>query len=402
MKRGAWRFAVGLLTGWLLVCGLTPAGAARKEQIDKDLSQKKKDLKQIKKELSQTKEREREMQGQESSVLSNLHRLETELDRNKRELKGKEARLDQTRERLDQTKRQISVLNQEMGQNEEELFSRLNALYRMGRIPPETLLLASQSYLDLLKIDKYLKVLIQSDARLLEKHRGQMTLKEKYREELVKDQGQWQRSIAEVQRKREEIDKGKDAKQTLLKSIRNQRVVYQKVIGELEDRAKGLQALIGKLEKEKSAVAYSRPRPEGTRAKVALPVQGKVISLFKEKGQNGIEIQAPMGAEIRSIFPGKVLYSDWFKGFGNVVIIDHGDRLFTVSGYASQLLKKAGENVSQGEAVALVGGEGSLKGPCLYFEIRHHGKPQDPLHWLSYPDKLVSLPNPREKSGDPK
>jgi len=64
------------------------------------------------------------------------------------------------------------------------------------------------------------------------------------------------------------------------------------------------------------------------------------------------------------------------------VIIDHGDHTFTVSGYASELLKKAGETVSQGEAVALVGSAGSLKGPCLYFEIRRQGKAQDPMNWL--------------------
>jgi septal ring factor EnvC (AmiA/AmiB activator) len=104
-----------------------------------------------------------------------------------------------------------------------------------------------------------------------------------------------------------------------------------------------------------------------------------VISLFKEKGQNGIEIKAPLGAEVRAILPGKVLYADWFKGFGNVMIIDHGDQTFTVSGYCSQLLKKAGDVVSEGEAVALVGSAGSLKGPCLYFEIRHKGKPRDPM-----------------------
>ena len=121
-----------------------------------------------------------------------------------------------------------------------------------------------------------------------------------------------------------------------------------------------------------------------TKGKLSPPVHGNVISLFKEKGQNGIEIKAPLGTEVRAVLPGKVLYADWFKGFGNVMIIDHGDQTFTVSGYCSQLLKKAGDLVSQGEAIALVGSAGSLKGPCLYFEIRHKGKPQDPMEWISH------------------
>jgi septal ring factor EnvC (AmiA/AmiB activator) len=79
------------------------------------------------------------------------------------------------------------------------------------------------------------------------------------------------------------------------------------------------------------------------------------------------------------------------------MIIDHGDQTFTVSGYCSQLLKKAGDVVSEGEAVALVGSAGSLKGPCLYFEIRHKGKPRDPMEWVSHLEKIASLTEGKEK-----
>jgi septal ring factor EnvC (AmiA/AmiB activator) len=79
------------------------------------------------------------------------------------------------------------------------------------------------------------------------------------------------------------------------------------------------------------------------------------------------------------------------------VIIDHGDHTFSIYGYASELLKKEGDRVSQGETIALVGSSGSLKGPCLYFEIRHQGKPQDPMHWISPLDKFASLSEDNDK-----
>jgi septal ring factor EnvC (AmiA/AmiB activator) len=199
-----------------------------------------------------------------------------------------------------------------------------------------------------------------------------------------------------VEKKREEIKKVRESKRALLRAIKNQKLVYQKLIGELEERAKELQALVDKLEREKSLMAYGKSKYGAIKGKLTPPVEGKVISLFKENGQNGIEIKAPMGAEIRAVLPGKVLYADWFKGFGNVVVIDHGDHTFTVSAYCSELLKKAGDHVSQGETIALVGSAGSLKGPCLYFEIRHQGKPQDPMHWISRLDKVVSLPDTKE------
>ncbi len=395
--RRRWRWVGCFLIGWLFTFGIPDLWAARTDQIDKDITQKKKDLKDIKKQINLTKEKEKEVRGKESTILGTLHLLDVELYQRERELTRMEMQLGQTRERLHQTKHHIVTLSQGIKRTQEELFSRLIALYKMGRIPAEGLLFSSQTYPDLLKLDKYLRVIIDYDAGLVETYRYQMVLKERYQEELIQDQFQWQRNISEIEKKKKEIKQVKEEKQKLLKSIQNQKVVYQKLIGELEERAKNLQTFVDKLEREKSLLAHGKPRYETLKGKLDPPVQGKILSLFKEKGQNGVEIKAPMGAEVRAVLPGKILYADWFKGFGNIVIIDHGDHTFTVSGYCSELLKKPGESVSQGEPIALVGSAGSLKGPCLYFEIRRHGKSQDPMEWLSHLDRVVSLPEESKK-----
>ena len=401
IRRWLWRLVGSFLIGWLLTLGTPDLWATPTDQLDKDITEKKKDLKDIKKEINLTKEKEKRIRGKESSILETLHLLEVELYQKEKELKQMETQLIRTQEKLRRAKHQIVMLSEGMEHTKEELFFRLIALYKMGRVPTEGLLLTSQSYLDLLRLDKYLRVIIDHDAHLVETYRYQVTLKERYQEELTQDQIQWQRNISEIEKKKREITKVSGEKRELLKSIQNQKVVYQKLIQELEERAKGLQTFIAKLEKEKSLLAYGKSKNEDFKGKLTPPVQGKVISLFKEKGQNGIEIKAPMGAEIRAVLSGKVLYADWFKGFGNIVIIDHGDHTFTVSGYCSEVLKKPGDAVSQGEVIALVGSTGSLKGPCLYFEIRYHGKPQDPREWLSHLDRVVSLPeeNKKEKKG---
>lgn len=385
-----------MVAGAVLAFAFSSLQADRREQIEKDLRQKKKDLGDIKKEISLTREKEKEIRGRESSILETLHSLETDLYRKAKELKQMEIQLTQIRERVKQTRDQIAILNAGVERTRGELFSRLTALYKMGRTPPETILLTSQSFPDLLKTDKYFRVILHSDASLVETYQRQVALKERYQEALTMDQHQWERNIAEVEKKKAEIQGVKKKKQTLLKSIQNQKVVYQRLIRELEKRAKNLQALVERLEREKSLLSYGKVKPEQFKGKLIPPVHGKVISLFKERGQNGIEIQAPIGAEIRAILPGKVLYADWFKGFGNLIIIDHGDHVFTVSGYCSRLLKKAGEEVAQGEVIGLVGSAGALKGPSLYFEIRHQGKAQNPMDWISQPDKLALLPEGEE------
>jgi len=396
MKRVRKVLITGIAAGLILTLVVSDLQASRKDQIEKDITQKKKDLGDVKKEISVTRKREKEIRGKESSILGNLNSLETELYKKTKELKQMEGQLAQIRERLRQTRGQIAMLNIGLERTREELFSRLTALYKMGRTPLETILLTSQSFPDLLKIDKYFRVILHSDARLVETYQYQVALKERYQDELTRDQRQWERDISEVEKKKAEIQGIRKEKQALLRSIQNQKVVYQKLIKELEERAKNLQTLVRKLEREKSLLSYGKAKPENFKGRLTPPVNGKVISLFKERGQNGIEIQAAMGTEIRAVLPGKVLYADWFKGFGNIVIIDHGDHVFTVSGYCSELLKKAGEEVAQGEAIGLVGSAGSLKGPSLYFEIRHQGKPQDPMDWISQPDKLALLPEGNE------
>ena len=124
---------------------------------------------------------------------------------------------------------------------------------------------------------------------------------------------------------------------------------------------------------------------------LSFPVKGKIIQLFGPyrnpqfnvmNFRGGIDIQADRGDPIQAVHRGRVLYADWFTGYGNMMIIDHGDAYYTVYAHAEALFKKKGAAVEAGEVIATVGDTGSLEGAVLHFEIRHHGKPIDPLGWL--------------------
>ena len=122
-----------------------------------------------------------------------------------------------------------------------------------------------------------------------------------------------------------------------------------------------------------------------------MPVKGKIVSLFgKFKNtqyqvlnfRSGIEIQTERGEPIQAVYAGKILYADWFKGYGNMIIIDHGESFYTVYAHIEEIFKAAGDVVETGEVMATVGDTGSITGSKLYFEVRHHGKPLDPMQWL--------------------
>jgi len=98
--------------------------------------------------------------------------------------------------------------------------------------------------------------------------------------------------------------------------------------------------------------------------------------------QNGVDVEAPAGAPVRAIAPGRVVHAGWFKGYGNLVIVDHGEGYHTLVAHLASMQTAMGEEVDAGTVLGTVGDSGSLKGPYLYFEIREKGRPVDPRPWL--------------------
>jgi len=137
------------------------------------------------------------------------------------------------------------------------------------------------------------------------------------------------------------------------------------------------------------------PAPEPTVGKASvdkggrwrLPVQGRLIARFgspKEIGDlrwRGIFLAAPEGQEVKAVTRGRVAYADWLRGFGLLVVLDHGGGLMSLYGHNQSLYKGVGDRVEAGEAIAASGNTGGPPQPGLYFEIREHGEPRNPLDW---------------------
>lgn len=126
----------------------------------------------------------------------------------------------------------------------------------------------------------------------------------------------------------------------------------------------------------------------GLRGRLRLPVLGELVGRFGAPrnegpaGKNGVFIRAPEGQPVRSIAAGQVVYADWMRGFGNLLIVDHGEAYLSIYANNESLLKQTGDPVAAGEALATVGASGGNEHSGLYFELRHLGKAFDPLRWV--------------------
>lgn len=160
-----------------------------------------------------------------------------------------------------------------------------------------------------------------------------------------------------------------------LQSLRRDEVELGKLLENL-DTSEAVTALYEEL-----------PPFQSMKGKLTWPVNGKIISRFgaeKKEGKlrwNGVRISAASGTEVTAVSAGKVIFADWFRNLGLLIIIDHGNGYMSLYGHNESLIRKAGDFVNPGEPIAHVGDTGGQTEPALYFEIRGNGKPLDPTQW---------------------
>jgi septal ring factor EnvC (AmiA/AmiB activator) len=213
---------------------------------------------------------------------------------------------------------------------------------------------------------------------------------------------------SEADQERAEFDQEAAKRRALLGKVQGERAYHDRMVGELSEATRRLEAFIRDLqEKQRRAVAKvpppsrpARPAPgdaspgpgfAGLRGRLSWPADGRVVAEYgpqvnprfgTKTFRNGIDIEASEGTNIAAVFPGQVVYTGWFRGYGNLIIVDHGGEYYTVYAHAADIRVTEGDEVKQGQIIGTVGDTGSLQGPRLYFEVRHEGKPQDPTQWL--------------------
>ncbi len=326
----------------------------------------------------------------ESSVLEVLDEIEGSLDRKRRKLEALNSRLRERQSDLDEATLAAHAAAEAFDQGRNALSGRVRALYKWQRAgTPFVLLNGEFSAAELMRRKRHLDALLARDRGLVRtlsrnarRSRGLRLAVEARRRELAEERD----AVAAL---RDDLTAERARRRDTLDSLRRERVLRQRALGELEEAARRLQGIIDLSEKSR------RPAPRGTpglpAAGLELPVAGRIVSGFgvhKHPDLNvdvhrpGIEIVAPAGAEIRAVEGGSVLYADRLPGYGNMLIIDHGRRYYTVYGHLPKLDKAVGDRVERGERIARIGGGGPSGRSRLYFEVRKNGKPVDPVPWF--------------------
>jgi len=355
-------------------------------------------LTQIKeRELEEVRERISELKQSMDEVASDRDRLTADLQAAEVSIAEKRLRFnDLERQRAYSTNRRaeldkgIAEREAELAGESESLAAQVRAAYLSGNQEKIKLLLNQRDPATLGRVMTYYGYLndyragnietVSARIRELAELRSQVAAEEARLSDLAKLQEQELRRLGEAQ----------DDRATLLASLKNKLATEGREIERLAAQEKDLARLIAELTSILSDYPISSEEPFSEhRGRLTWPVAGTLLQDFGQPrvgGRlkwNGVVLAAPRGREVRSIYHGRIAFSDWLAGLGLLVIVDHGDGYMTLYGYNETLLKNAGDWVAPGDVIATVGDSGGQAQPALYFEIRQGKKPVNPRRWVT-------------------
>ncbi len=356
-----------------------------------DSEEQKRELRRIKEELAEKKQMLQRTGRRERSILSDLERIDREIEAGSARLEEQERSLRKSESALAGIEQSTASITQELEHLRRFYRTRLRALYKMSRSGGYALaILSADNFATAYRRVRYLSIVAEHDQHMIEQYSAALKLLAEREQEIRERQSEIRSTRKTVQARRLALRSRQRKKTALLGSVQDQKSVYEATIKDLEQSSKNLWEMIRLTERSRNPM--TRSASFGGRGTLPWPLHGQVLSRFGKQRhpkfgtivyRHGIEIGAREGEEVRAVSGGQIVYANWYKGYGRLVIIDHGSDVYSLYGYLSELKVGAGDRVARGQVVGLAGDTGSLKGSRLYFEIRKDGEAEDPLRWLA-------------------
>jgi septal ring factor EnvC (AmiA/AmiB activator) len=375
---------------------------AQPPKRDDPIQSERRKLEQTQKQLREQREKAAEAKRRETSILAELEQIDRRLAEKHRDVARLDGRIRRVQAEIQGLGGEIRKLETSRGGQQEALARRLRVLYKIhnqGAALP--VILASEDAAERAAVIRQLGSLAALDARLIREYRATSdTLTDrKGREEARRQELATLR--VEARREQAEVDREAARRRTLLARVRDERAYHERMVGELTEASRRLEAFIRDLQAKQRRVAKAPPprAPGATpalgfgelRGRLPWPAAGRVLTAFgpqvhprfgTKTFRNGVDIEAAGGTDVAAVYAGHVVFTGWFKGYGNLIILDHGHEYYTLYAHVADILVKEGDDVRQAQRIGTVGDTGSLAGPRLYFEVRYQGKPLDPEQWL--------------------
>jgi septal ring factor EnvC (AmiA/AmiB activator) len=421
------RPAVSIRLLFLLCASLTlsPPALARKTPApppgNSEVAEKKSDLKELRGQIESLRKDVAEAEGKRASVADQLKDVEQSISVTQRELLTLSTQRNKLQETLKDLAAQARELETRQASQQAQLEKLVYRQYLLGNPDSLRLLLNGDDPNQMARDLHYLAAIGKARSQLM--HEIENTLQRKQTLTAVTRERAVELASIEARQKEQhgKLVAQREQRKAVLEKVSAKISQQRREIGNLQRDEKQLSQLIERLARIIAAKQAAAPRKESRPApqkkatgrtaapeisnestpeavpagnfaqlkgSLRLPTRGVVSNRFgapRQEGSTwrGLFIRANPGSEVKAIAGGRIVFAEWMRGFGNLMIVDHGSSYLTIYGNNDALLKQVGESVRGGDTIASVGNSGGNPESGLYFELRHQGQPLDPLKWVS-------------------
>ncbi|MGM0521759.1 MAG: murein hydrolase activator EnvC family protein [Pseudomonadota bacterium] len=373
---------LALIGALLLLGGLLPTlGQASEADAKRQLDALGEQIETVAERLSATDaardDASRELRDIETQLAETHRRLDA-LQAERRELADESAQLRAHRDRLERQRREQS----------QALAKQLAALYRIGPTPQLKLLLNQGDPAELDRMQAYLNRLTQARQARIEAIAELDTALADTEAELVTRQQRLDTLSAELESQSATLAERTAERRELVATLDSRVQSEAQRLASLEQDREQAQRALEKIRQEMARLDEPAPSTQISRTQGDLPwpVQGTITATYHgQKGVhfNGIVIKANAGTPVTAVHAGRVVFADWMRGFGNLLIIDHGDHVMTLYAHLQRFSARPGQQVTRGDEIGRVGDSGGQARASLYFEVRQSGEPINPQRWIA-------------------
>lgn len=387
------KFALFVTVAMCAALILQPVQGQASSQLDKvnrQIKDLQREIDRKKQEQINAEKKVKSLAAQKEATIEEIYELSKEIDQVTGKLKEAESRVEETQERLQKTEQELAEAIKQEEETSKSLDNRVRLMYIEGKIPYLDVVLNAASFNDFLSSFDDMQYITSQTKELLKASK-------EAREYVELKEAEVTRELLEVQLLRQTIA---EEKANLERKEKEKEALVAKLnrdIEHMEEISEEAEEALMKLAAQKSKAEAERNRLQtyykGGKLRVPLDASYRLTSGFgtrihpitkKKHTHSGIDMAVPQGTPIYAAESGVVIVAQWWSSYGNCVIIDHGGGLWTVYGHIKQggILVKAGDKVSRGDKIALVGSTGVSTAPHLHFEVRKNEKPVDPVPYL--------------------
>lgn len=344
----------------------------------------KDDLKGVSAQISRQTSSISSQQKQLNQLQNELKNHEIAISKLGQEIQHTQRELTKVHSNLDELHQQKKELEQTKAEQKDTLEQLIKAYYITSRNNDVSQLLQGGDPTEKDRISQYFQHLATARTEAIQALELTQSRLDEKEQQLSVEENKQATLLAEQKSKRDDLQKAQGQRKTTVAGIRTTIKSNQSSLAELRRNETRLKAEIAKAAKRNISPMDGLGRYKG---RLPWPLTGSIAHSYgtSQSGQvtwKGIVINAKQGQAVKAVHSGKVVFAEWLRGYGLVILLDHGKGDMTLYGYNSTLLKKDGDVVAEGETIALAGNTGGQDRAALYFEVRRNSQAQNPKSWL--------------------